>query len=326
SLPGDIQVASAAGSQQNIAPTLAAQIAQLPGVADVEGAVQKRVETRVGPLRLLAATMEGGEGFYIKQGEAAQLAAWSRGEGILVSEPLAYLQNLTPGGTLQIFTDRGPQEFPIVGIFYDYTSSLGLVGMHESLYEQWWNDTGLTRLSVTLEADAAGRDQVMVRLRELLASLGDYQAVANNEIRRITLTIFDRTFAITNVLRLLAIVVAFVGVLSALMALQLERLKEFAILRATGMTPAQVAGLILLQTAVMGLFAGLLALPLGLLMSDILINVINQRSFGWSMQQLLPLGVLAEGLILALVAALLAGLYPAFRAASIRPARALREE
>ena len=35
--------------------------------------------------------------------------------------------------------------------------------------------------------------------------------------------IFDRTFTITNVLRLLAILVAVVGVLSALLALQLER-------------------------------------------------------------------------------------------------------
>src|SRR5690606_6504933 len=118
----------------------------------------------------------------------------------------------------------------------------------------------------------------------------------------------------------------FAGVLSALMALQLERLREYAVLRATGMTPAQIAALVLGQTGVMGLLSGLFALPLGLLMARVLIDVINRRSFGWSMQHLLPPGVFAEALLLALAAALVAGIYPAWRAMRLDPARALREE
>jgi putative ABC transport system permease protein len=150
--------------------------------------------------------------------------------------------------------------------------------------------------------------------------------VSNRQLRELTLEIFDRTFAITNVLRLLAILVAFVGVVSTLMALQLEKGREFAILRATGMTPAQTSGLILKQTTALGIIAGVLALPLGLLMSDILIDVINRRSFGWTMQHFLPERVLLEGVMLAVVAAVLAGLYPAWRAGRIRTALALREE
>ena len=46
---------------------------------------------------------------------------------------------------------------------------------------------------------------------------------SNRGLRQGSLEIFDRTFAITAALRLLAIVVAFIGVLSALMSLQLER-------------------------------------------------------------------------------------------------------
>jgi hypothetical protein len=125
---------------------------------------------------------------------------------------------------------------------------------------------------------------------------------------------------------LLAVVVAFVGILSALIALQLERLGEFAILRATGMTPRQVAALVLGQSGLMGLLAGLLAVPLGLVMADILIDVINRRSFGWSMQSILPAGVIAEALVLALAAALIAGIYPALKAARISPPAPFREE
>jgi putative ABC transport system permease protein len=145
------------------------------------------------------------------------------------------------------------------------------------------------------------------------------------EIRRLSLEVFDRTFAITEVLRLLVIGVAFIGVISALLALELERSREHATLRALGLTPGQLLGLTTLQSATLGLIAGLLALPLGLLMAELLIEVINQRAFGWSMGRVLAPGVLAEALILGTVAAALAGLYPALRLARLRPAAALRE-
>jgi putative ABC transport system permease protein len=67
-------------------------------------------------------------------------------------------------------------------------------------------------------------------------------------------------------------------------------------------------------------------MPLGLMMSDILIDVINRRSFGWSMLHTLPSNVLIEALLLALGAALIAGLYPMRRVAQVRPAEALRGE
>jgi putative ABC transport system permease protein len=76
----------------------------------------------------------------------------------------------------------------------------------------------------------------------------------------------------------------------------------------------------------MGLMAGLLALPLGLAMATMLIEVINLRSFGWTLDTVFPPGVGAEALTLALLAALLAGLYPARRIARSEPAAALREE
>jgi putative ABC transport system permease protein len=92
------------------------------------------------------------------------------------------------------------------------------------------------------------------------------------------------------------------------------------------MTPGQLGGLILLQTGSLGLAAGLLALPLGWIMGDLLIHVVNVRSFGWTLDRIVPAEALALGPLLALTAALLAGLYPALRAARTDPAAALREE
>ena len=138
--------------------------------------------------------------------------------------------------------------------------------------------------------------------------------------------IFDRSFAITEVLRLLAALVAFVGIVSALMALQLERTRELGVLRAIGVTPRQLWRLVMVETGLMGLIAGLLALPVGTATAALLILVLNQRSFGWSMDLQISPEILLQGLALAIAAALLAGVYPALKMARTSPAEALRTE
>ena len=121
-------------------------------------------------------------------------------------------------------------------------------------------------------------------------------------------------------------IVAFAGVLSALMALQLERSREIGALRAIGFTSWQTWRMITAQTGLMGLISGLLSVPMGLALAAALVFVVNRRSFGWSMDlQLFPL-VLVEAIALAVVASLLAGIYPAIKMAMYSPAEALREE
>jgi putative ABC transport system permease protein len=110
------------------------------------------------------------------------------------------------------------------------------------------------------------------------------------------------------------------------MALQLERARELGVLRANGMTPGQVWQLVTTQTGLMGLAAGLLSLPVGMILAAVMIYVINRRSFGWTIRMELAPQVLLQALLLALAAALLAGLYPAYRMARTSPALALREE
>ena len=72
--------------------------------------------------------------------------------------------------------------------------------------------------------------------------------------------------------------------------------------------------------------SGIAAIPLGLVMAWVLIEVINRRAFGWQMDMTIAPAVLLTALALAIAAALIGGLYPACRAASARPALAMREE
>jgi putative ABC transport system permease protein len=149
---------------------------------------------------------------------------------------------------------------------------------------------------------------------------------SNRALREASLVIFDRTFAITGVLRTLTVAVAFIGMLAALMALGLERAREIGVLRTLGLTPRQVWALVTAQTGLMGLLAGVLAVPGGLLLAWVLVFVVNRRSFGWTMPlELSPL-ILLQGVALSVLAAVLAGLYPAWKMATALPADAVRDE
>ncbi len=254
---------------------------------------------------------------------------WPRfdaGELILASEPFAYHHQVAVGDQVRLFTARGWRDFEVGGIFRDYRSDSGMLVMGRPSYAALWEDPRVTTVGL-VQAAGADPDELHRRVLTLTEAADEPLLVSHNrEIREQSLTIFDRTFAVTRVLRLLAVGVAFVGVLSALMALQLERQRDHAVMRATGMTRRELTHLVLIQTSIVGLAAGLFSAPLGTLLGDLLIEVVNVRSFGWTMDLQVPSGALFGGLLLAWIAALLAGLYPAFRAATVAPAEALRSE
>jgi putative ABC transport system permease protein len=246
-------------------------------------------------------------------------------EGVFLSESLAYRNEFSVGDTLFLPSERGPLSVRVAGVFYDYGSDQGVVMMSRATYERYWSDRGITSLGFFVEEGA----DVDVVVSDLQARAGDEQLVlvrSNRALRAASLEVFDRTFAITGVLRLLAFVVAFIGVLSALMALQLERGRELGVLRANGLTPRQIWKLVTFQTGIMGLVAGILAVPAGLLLAAVMIFVVNKRSFGWTLQLEMGPDILIQTVLLAVVGALLAGIFPSWRMARTSPAMALREE
>lgn len=248
--------------------------------------------------------------------------AWQEFEknaGVLVSEPFAYHYQRSAGESLQLNTpSAGLISVPILGVFRDYSATQGMLVLPRGLYERYWSDRSFSSIGLTLKSGNQAttvKQQLQTWAKELQAPEQALVVRSNTEIRENSLKVFDRTFAITQVLRVLVLIVAFVGVFSALMALFLEKGREFAILRATGFTPKQVQLLVLSQAAALGLLAGLLALPLGWFMSVVLIDIINQRSFGWTMHTYFFASIPLQALLLAVVAALLASLYPVRRMA-----------
>jgi len=115
-------------------------------------------------------------------------------------------------------------------------------------------------------------------------------------------------------------------VLSALLSLQLEKQREVGILRAVGLTARQLWGLVMMETGLLGAVAGLLAMPTGLVLSAVLVFIINRRSFGWTLQMQVEFLPFLQALMLAVIAALLAGVYPALKMGKSITAEAMRLE
>jgi len=264
--------------------------------------------------------------FAFRRGDRAQI--WSRieaGRAIMISESFAYRRGLEEEDIVEIASPSGVLKLPIAGVFYDYSTEQGLLMLDRDLYQRAWGDGGVTALSVHTRP-GADLEALSQRVRRTLPTDLQVQLNSNLRLRNESMRIFDRTFVITGVLRTLAVIVAFVGVLSALLALQLERTRELGVMRACGLTPGQLWMLVTQQTGLMGLTAGLLALPVGVSMAAIMVYTINRRSFGWSLELSLFPPTLLQAIGVGVAAALLAGVYPAWRMARTRPSEALREE
>jgi putative ABC transport system permease protein len=309
---------------------LVERLASTPGVAAAGTARGGTVPSPRGPVHVVAIGMAAGRppGFVFKRGRPERVWPAVEGGAVIVSEPFAYRRRVNAGGTVRLRTETGERAFPIAGVFYDYGSSAGVVMMSRATYERHWSDRAVSSLALYAEP-GVDVGALITALRARAAEGPDGREVlirSNRALREASLVIFDRTFAVTRVLRLLIVVVAFVGVLSALMALGLERVRELGLQRALGLTPGQVWGVVTAQTGLMGLIAGLLAMPVGLVLAGVLVFVINRRSFGWTMPLDVRADILLQGLLLAVVAALVAGAYPAARMARAAPVEALRDE
>ncbi len=312
--------------------TLAGALMDFPGVIDASTSREVEVAARLADGTELDVRVAGilkdlaGEDRRYKAAVGDTAATWLAVEagGVVVNEPMANRYGLALDDEVTLYTDAGPRPFPIVGVAYDFDVQPALL-MADAIYRANWDDTAVSAVALFVEP-GADVDATVAELRTAFAGQAELVIRSNRGTRQSALDVFDRTFAITFALRLLATLVAFIGILSTLMSLQLERSREIGVLRASGMTRRQLWRLTLLETGLLGSVAGLVAMPTGFLLSLVLIYIINLRSFGWTLSMQLQAGDFVNAFLIALLAALLAGLYPAWRMGRTQPADALRME
>jgi putative ABC transport system permease protein len=302
-------------------------ILAVPEIAEHTESRRVTVDSERGPIRVDALRMvpASREALPLVNGEPSLV--WDEFErgGIVVSEPLAWHMQLAIGDSLKLQTASGERPFKVVGVYREYGNDRGTMLMSREIYRRQWQDDSVSAIGLYLKPGSdvsAAKTAVRnaVRHRQALAM------TSNSEVRDISMRIFERTFVITRVLYWLTAGVAAIGLVSALLAWELERSRELAIVRALGLTPRGAGALIEAQTGFMGFVAFLAAIPAGVLTAVLLITVINRRAFGWQIEFHFTAQQFANAFAVAMVAALVAGLYPAWRMARAPLASDIREE
>ncbi len=245
---------------------------------------------------------------------------------VFVSETFAWKHDIDidRNPKITLVTPGGIREFAVGGIFSDFFVRGGRLVMHLDLYHKLWRNDSVTNIELFLKSGSDGElltDLVARRFADEHIGL-----FSQAEFRYRILKAFDNTFAITVALQLLSAFVAFIGIFNTILALTYERLGEIGVLRANGLTVSQLWRLILIESGAMGLFASLLAIPLGSVLAWILVAVINKRSFGWTLHFQFQGHFLLQAILLSLSAALLAGIYPALKSGRLKVIDAIRTE
>ncbi len=220
---------------------------------------------------------------YVGESAAAARARWREQAGtVLVNEQVHFLAGVEPGETIELATDRGPANYEVVGVFYDYGNPYFQFYLPEATVSAQWDHTYSRGTALWLNpARADAMQQAEARLIALGAQPGDW--ISQAQVRRLSVGIFDNTFAITAAMNALTMLVAAIALLASLLAILQERLPQFAQWRALGVRQREQLLLIATPLAIFCALVWLLAIPLGALLSWVLIDKINIISFGWSM-------------------------------------------
>ena len=245
--------------------------------------------------------------------------SWSllaAGDGALVNEQLARREDLVPGDPLAL---PGGWETRIVGVYSDYGNPLGQVVVALDVLTTRYTEIDKSDFGVLTDDPDA--------LREALTNdlgIPPDRMIDQKALKAFSLQVFERTFAVTGALNLLTLSVAGVAILTSLLTLSAMRLPQLAPIWALGVTRGTLARIELLRAVVLAALTFVLALPVGLGLAWVLLAVINVEAFGWRLPMtLFPSDWVWLGLA-SLLAAALAGLWPARQLAKRPPADLIR--
>ncbi len=318
-----------AGNATALPAAFVAAVERLPGVRGVDTFRGTRIT--VGDRTAYAIGIDfdvqrrlGGQRFV--HGGAASILARARARGeVVVTESFARHFDVTQGDSLTLDVPAGRARLRVAGVEYDYATDAGIVYMDRSLFARLWHDDRTESLALYL---TPGTDPGVTRER-LLALAGPDLVLAitpNRALREWALAVFDQTFQITWALQGIAMLVAVLGVIGTLTALVMQRGREIGVLRAVGALRRQVRAMVVWESVWIGAIGSLMGCACGVALALVLVHLINEQYFGWTIRLIVAPGVLVQAVAIVTLTAAVAGLVPARLAATRVAAEAMRME
>jgi putative ABC transport system permease protein len=332
-LPADLYARSGAagGAASALPPGLLAQVARLPGVQRVVASrnVPLVIDPQQPAVTLLARPLGDKPANSLPLlGDA--LPAQAGEIGVWVSEPAAALHHWQIGQRLHLRLPGQPATAPatavrVRGVWRDYARQFGAIAIDAADYQRLTGDHRFNDLALWL-APGVNAAAVQAALQQAAGPEHPLELASTASLRAMSLSIFDRSFAVTVYLQAVAIGVGLVGVAASLSAQVLARRKEFGLLAHLGLTRRQVIALVGAEAAAWLAAGTLIGLALGLAMAAVLVFVVNPQSFHWTMPLQLPLPRLAALAGAVLAAGVATALWSARRAAGRSAVMAVKED
>lgn len=252
----------------------------------------------------------------------SQLAA---GDALLVGADVANKFNLDVGDVVQLETKRGRRPFTIAAIVIDFAAgeTTTVTGSWTDL-RRYFGVNDVSSFSVKLAPGASLEAVTEVIENDLGRGLNlkvESKAEFEEKIRQLS----AQAFSLFDVLGLIGLVVAALGVINTMLMNVFERTRELGGLRSLGMGRAQVRRMILAEACTIGFLGAIFGVGFGAVLSDVFI--IGLRSIGgFVLESAVPYVPMVYSFFIALAVAIVAAWYPAIRASQVNIIEAIKGE
>jgi putative ABC transport system permease protein len=241
---------------------------------------------------------------------------------IMISESMALKRDLRPGDYVDLGAPLGG-NWHIVGVYYDYGNPYHQVLLSENRWLANLAGSGDVALGAVLK-DKTQSLFVEQRLQSRFR-LSSERIYDNTSIHNKAMTTFDRTFAIADTLGNITLVIAVFGIFFATIAGEITRQRHTSLLRCLGVSGKELVMIGGLQLLVFGLISAAIAMPLGVALAQLIVDIVIKQSFGWSLElQIVPWQYLGTCLW-SLVALVIAGALPVLKLIRNSPIHSLRD-
>jgi putative ABC transport system permease protein len=245
--------------------------------------------------------------------------------GVLLYKDAARDGHYKVGDVLPMrFSVTGERQVPIRGIYddnkgpgVDYTSYVLSLADYEANFTTQLDVSAGIRKPAGMSAPAA-----RAAMAKALTSFPNVELQDRTEAKKSQTMRFDQVLNLMIVLLLLAIIIALFGIVNTLALSIYERTHELGLLRAVGMTRAQMKRMVRSEAVIIAVFGTLMGLLIGLLFGRAIVAALSNQGIAFAV----PVGQLVVYVVLAALAGLLAGTFPARRAARLDILRAIYTE
>ncbi len=293
--------------------TMGPEIAALPGVSRVQTLRNVRMSFRDTQVMVVAVDVKSvAETAHLPPvaGEADDMyRRAAAGEGLMISDSLAELQQLSLGDQVELNAPYGTLRLPIVGVVIDYSDQQGAVIMDRQVFVKYWHDDSVNAYRVYTER-GAGPD-VRQRILDRYSGRRQVFVMTNDELKGYISKIAGQWFSLTSVQIAVAVLVAILGIVNTLTVSISDRRRELGVLRAVGGLHWQIRRTIWIEALAVSTIGVVLGCALGAVNLYYVLEMVRHDIAGMRLTYQLPVQTLFMLIPIMLGAALVAALWPA---------------